>query len=79
MLRRVSLCPEKEKRRPLTRPCPPPHQERQQQEGAWDVEKGSYPLVFAGGPTATSNPEPFADFYDYFAIGDGAEHGPAQH
>jgi Radical SAM proteins, N-terminal len=30
------------------------------------------PLVFAGGPTATSNPEPFADFFDFFALGDGA-------
>eukprot|EP01023_Acetabularia_acetabulum_P064377 TRINITY_DN8307_c0_g1_i6.p1 TRINITY_DN8307_c0_g1~~TRINITY_DN8307_c0_g1_i6.p1 ORF type:complete len:1053 (+),score=178.71 TRINITY_DN8307_c0_g1_i6:266-3160(+) len=39
----------------------------------WDVEKGSFPLIFAGGPTATSNPEPFADFFDYFALGDGEE------
>ncbi len=31
------------------------------------------PLVFAGGPTATSNPEPFADFFDFFALGDGEE------
>ncbi|MEM6445783.1 MAG: TIGR03960 family B12-binding radical SAM protein [Cyanobacteria bacterium P01_D01_bin.123] len=31
------------------------------------------PLVFAGGPTATSNPEPFAEFFDFFAIGDGEE------
>lgn len=27
--------------------------------GAWEVGGGSWPLVFAGGPTATSNPEPF--------------------
>ena len=33
----------------------------------------SYPLVFAGGPTATSNPEPFAAFFDFFALGDGEE------
>ncbi|MDX2270819.1 MAG: TIGR03960 family B12-binding radical SAM protein [Cyanobacteriota bacterium] len=31
------------------------------------------PLIFAGGPTATSNPEPFADFFDFFALGDGEE------
>lgn len=34
---------------------------------------GSPPLIFAGGPTATSNPEPFADFFDFFALGDGEE------
>ncbi|KXZ41222.1 hypothetical protein GPECTOR_638g746 [Gonium pectorale] len=39
----------------------------------WDPSSGSWPLVFAGGPTATSNPEPFADFYDFFALGDGEE------
>ncbi|WGV26418.1 TIGR03960 family B12-binding radical SAM protein [Halotia branconii] len=35
--------------------------------------KGEYPLVFAGGQTATSNPEPYADFFDFFALGDGEE------
>jgi radical SAM superfamily enzyme YgiQ (UPF0313 family) len=40
---------------------------------AWDVDAGAAPLVFAGGPTATSNPEPYADFCDYFALGDGEE------
>lgn len=30
--------------------------------GGWDE---------LGGPTATSNPEPFSDFFDFFAIGDG--------
>ncbi|CAI5488388.1 unnamed protein product [Closterium sp. Naga37s-1] len=39
----------------------------------WDVSTGSMPLAFAGGPTATSNPEPFSDFFDFFAIGDGEE------
>ncbi|GIL66252.1 hypothetical protein Vafri_19868 [Volvox africanus] len=39
----------------------------------WSPESGSWPLVFAGGPTATSNPEPFADFFDFFALGDGEE------
>jgi radical SAM family uncharacterized protein/radical SAM-linked protein len=31
------------------------------------------PLIFAGGPTATSNPEPFAVFFDFIALGDGEE------
>jgi radical SAM family uncharacterized protein/radical SAM-linked protein len=34
----------------------------------WD-----YPLIFAGGQTATSNPEPYADFFDFIALGDGEE------
>ncbi len=33
----------------------------------------SPPIILAGGPTATSNPEPFADFFDLFALGDGEE------
>lgn len=41
--------------------------------GAWNVEQGSYPLIFAGGQTATSNPEPYADFFDFVALGDGEE------
>lgn len=41
--------------------------------GAWDVSQGSYPLIFAGGQTATSNPEPYADFLDFVALGDGEE------
>ena len=46
---------------------------RQEAAGTpWDVGQGSWPLVFAGGPTATSNPEPFANFMDFFALGDGA-------
>ncbi|MGK7941014.1 MAG: TIGR03960 family B12-binding radical SAM protein [Crocosphaera sp.] len=36
-------------------------------------ELGDYPLIFAGGQTATSNPEPFADFFDFLALGDGEE------
>ncbi|MEQ8995823.1 MAG: TIGR03960 family B12-binding radical SAM protein [Coleofasciculus sp. B1-GNL1-01] len=31
------------------------------------------PLIFAGGQTATSNPEPYADFLDVVALGDGEE------
>ncbi len=34
---------------------------------------GDYPLIFAGGQTATSNPEPYADFFDFVALGDGEE------
>ena len=34
---------------------------------------GGYPLIFAGGQTATSNPEPYADFFDFIALGDGEE------
>lgn len=33
----------------------------------------TYPLIFAGGQTATSNPEPYADFFDFVALGDGEE------
>ncbi|MFE1748151.1 TIGR03960 family B12-binding radical SAM protein [Coleofasciculus sp. H7-2] len=33
----------------------------------------NYPLIFAGGQTATSNPEPYADFFDFLALGDGEE------
>lgn len=36
-------------------------------------ETGDYPLIFAGGQTATSNPEPYADFFDFIALGDGEE------
>jgi radical SAM family uncharacterized protein/radical SAM-linked protein len=34
---------------------------------------GDYPLIFAGGQTATSNPEPYADFLDFIVMGDGEE------
>jgi radical SAM superfamily enzyme YgiQ (UPF0313 family) len=34
---------------------------------------GNYPLIFAGGQTATSNPEPYADFFDFITLGDGEE------
>lgn len=32
-----------------------------------------YPLIFAGGQTATSNPEPYTEFLDFIALGDGEE------
>jgi radical SAM family uncharacterized protein/radical SAM-linked protein len=41
--------------------------------GSWLVDQGAYPLIFAGGQTATSNPEPYADFFDFLALGDGEE------
>ncbi len=42
----------------------------------WDFPHSphsSFPLIFAGGQTATSNPEPYADFFDFIALGDGEE------
>jgi radical SAM family uncharacterized protein/radical SAM-linked protein len=40
----------------------------------WQERKDrDYPLIFAGGQTATSNPEPYADFFDFIALGDGEE------
>lgn len=33
--------------------------------------KKKIPLIFAGGPVITSNPEPFANFFDFMIIGDG--------
>ena len=33
--------------------------------------KESDPLIFAGGPVITSNPEPYKEFSDFFIIGDG--------
>ncbi len=36
-------------------------------------DNGNYPLIFAGGQTATSNPEPYTDFLDFIALGDGEE------
>lgn len=31
----------------------------------------SFPLIFAGGPVMSANPEPFADFFDFIIVGDG--------
>jgi len=47
-------------------------QERMQ-SNSWSGELGGLPLIFAGGQTATSNPEPYADFFDFIALGDGEE------
>lgn len=32
-----------------------------------------YPLIFAGGPVITSNPEPYKELYDFMIIGDGED------
>ena len=42
-------------------------------EGEFTNLQSQFPLIFAGGQTATSNPEPYADFFDFFALGDGEE------
>ena len=45
--------------------------------GRWGPRENGFdsyfPLIFAGGQTATSNPEPYADFFDFIALGDGEE------
>ena len=38
-----------------------------------EPKRSYFPLIFAGGQTATSNPEPYADFFDFIALGDGEE------
>jgi radical SAM family uncharacterized protein/radical SAM-linked protein len=43
------------------------------QERQANIPETAYPLIFAGGQTATSNPEPYADFFDFIALGDGEE------
>ncbi len=40
---------------------------------SFSIHNSSFPLIFAGGQTATSNPEPYADFFDFIALGDGEE------
>lgn len=32
-----------------------------------------YPLICAGGPVVTANPEPYKEIFDYFVIGDGED------
>ncbi|MEH1834911.1 MAG: TIGR03960 family B12-binding radical SAM protein [Nostoc sp.] len=41
--------------------------------GEFTDTQSQFPLIFAGGQTATSNPEPYADFFDFIALGDGEE------
>lgn len=45
--------------------------DRQRADGSTPL--GQSPLIFAGGQTATSNPEPYADFFDFVVLGDGEE------
>ncbi len=33
----------------------------------------NYPLIFAGGPVITTNPEPYSNIYDFMIIGDGED------
>ncbi|MEH1912670.1 TIGR03960 family B12-binding radical SAM protein [Nostoc sp.] len=47
--------------------------ERQKAGEEFTDTQSQFPLIFAGGQTATSNPEPYADFFDFFALGDGEE------
>jgi radical SAM superfamily enzyme YgiQ (UPF0313 family) len=38
----------------------------------WSRERDqSHPIVFGGGPVLTANPEPYAEFFDVFLLGDG--------
>lgn len=36
-------------------------------------DRKGFPLVFAGGPVVSANPEPYKDFFDFFIIGDGED------
>ena len=37
-------------------------------------ERGaSHPLIFAGGPVVSANPEPYREFFDFIVIGDGED------
>ena len=36
-------------------------------------ERNDYPLIFAGGPVVTANPEPYSKIFDFFLIGDGED------
>lgn len=49
-----------------------PYTWRERDEAASTLRAGP-PLVFAGGLTVTTNPEPYCDFFDFFSIGDGEE------
>ena len=36
-------------------------------------DRTNEPLIFAGGPVVSANPEPYKDFFDFFIIGDGED------
>lgn len=38
------------------------------------AERGeNFPLIFAGGPVVSANPEPYSEIFDFFVIGDGED------
>lgn len=36
-------------------------------------DRTNSPLIFAGGPVVTANPEPYKEFFDFFVLGDGED------
>ena len=36
-------------------------------------DRKGLPLIFAGGPVVSANPEPYKDIFDFFIIGDGED------
>ena len=36
-------------------------------------DREKFPLIFAGGPVVSANPQPYKDFFDFFIIGDGED------
>lgn len=36
-------------------------------------DRDKFPLIFAGGPVVSANPEPYKEFFDFFIIGDGED------
>lgn len=36
-------------------------------------DRTNSPLIFAGGPVVSANPEPYRDYFDFFIIGDGED------
>lgn len=36
-------------------------------------DRDKFPLIFAGGPVVSANPEPYTEFFDFFIIGDGED------
>ncbi|MGD1849860.1 MAG: TIGR03960 family B12-binding radical SAM protein [Cyanophyceae cyanobacterium] len=44
-----------------------------ERNGLWQGSDWGCPLIFAGGQTATSNPEPYVNFFDFVVLGDGEE------
>ena len=36
-------------------------------------DRTNSPLIFAGGPVVTANPEPYKEFFEFFVLGDGED------